>query len=161
MSLLLAHRCIRCGAIFWTLLDKSGHWSARAHIANSGSFPAQSLKQGTKRQISTTSSRISNAGPATIGHEFRTLDLGWVRHECWMRRGTSAGRGKGEIALVRGTARGERVDYAPCANRGGGEGHAYPEPTVRFYGTPEAAWRAVGVCLAYGLPILSLRRVWY
>jgi len=26
----------------------------RAHIANSGSFPAQSLKQGTKRQISTT-----------------------------------------------------------------------------------------------------------
>src|SRR5450756_987013 len=54
--LLLAHRCIRCGAIFWTLLDKSGHWSARAHIANSGSFPAQSLKQGTKRQISTTSS---------------------------------------------------------------------------------------------------------
>jgi hypothetical protein len=78
-----------------------------------------------------------------------------------MRRGTSAGRGKGEIALVRGAARGERVDYAPCANRGGGEGHAYPEPTVRFYGTPEAGWRAGGVCLAYGLLILSLRRVWY
>jgi hypothetical protein len=43
----------------------------------------------------------------------------------------------------------------------GGKGHAFPEPTVRFYGTPEAGWRAVGVCLAYGLPILSLRRVWY
>jgi hypothetical protein len=42
----------------------------------------------------------------------------------------------------------------------GGPGHAYPEPTVRFHGTPEAGWRAVGICLAYGLPILSLRRVW-
>jgi hypothetical protein len=42
----------------------------------------------------------------------------------------------------------------------GGHDHAYPEPTIRFHGTPEAGWRAVGVCLAYGLPIVSLRRVW-
>jgi hypothetical protein len=42
----------------------------------------------------------------------------------------------------------------------GGDGHAYPEPTVRFYGTPEAGWRAVGVCLAYGFPVASLRRAW-
>ena len=42
----------------------------------------------------------------------------------------------------------------------GSPGHSYPEPTVRFYGTPEAGWRAVGVCLAYGLPILFLRRIW-
>lgn len=42
----------------------------------------------------------------------------------------------------------------------GGEGHAYPEPTIRFHGTPEAGWRAVGICLAYGLPIFTLRRVW-
>jgi hypothetical protein len=42
----------------------------------------------------------------------------------------------------------------------GGEGHAYPEPTVRFYGTPEAGWRALSVCFAYGLPVLALRRVW-
>jgi hypothetical protein len=42
----------------------------------------------------------------------------------------------------------------------GGEGHAYPEPTIRFHGTPEAGWRAVAICLAYGLPILTLRRVW-
>ena len=34
-------------------------------------------------------------------------------------------------------------------------------PAVRFYGTPEAGWRALGVCLAYGLPILALRQVWY
>jgi hypothetical protein len=37
--------------IYWR---HSGHCSALAHIANSGIFPAQSLKQGTKRQISTT-----------------------------------------------------------------------------------------------------------
>lgn len=43
----------------------------------------------------------------------------------------------------------------------GGEGHSFPEPTVRFHGTPEAGWRAMGICLAYGLPILSLRRVWH
>ncbi|SRR6266852_7153556 len=42
----------------------------------------------------------------------------------------------------------------------GGPGHAYTEPTVRFHGTPEAGWRAVGICLAYGLPIMSLRRIW-
>ena len=47
-----------------------------------------------------------------------------------------------------------------CESCEGGPGHAYPEPTVAFYGTPEAGWRAVAVCLAYGLPVLSLRRVW-
>ena len=42
----------------------------------------------------------------------------------------------------------------------GGPGHAYTEPTVIFHGIPEAGWRAVGICLAYGLPIMSLRRIW-
>ena len=42
----------------------------------------------------------------------------------------------------------------------GGSEHSYPEPTIRFHGTPEAGWRALSVCLAYGLPVLSLRRAW-
>lgn len=42
----------------------------------------------------------------------------------------------------------------------GGLGHSYTEPTVRFYGTPEAGWRAMGVCLAHSLPIAQLRRAW-
>jgi hypothetical protein len=42
----------------------------------------------------------------------------------------------------------------------GGVAHAYPEPTVRFYGSIAAGWHAVGVCLDNGLPISSLRRVW-
>ena len=47
-----------------------------------------------------------------------------------------------------------------CESCEGGPGHAYPEPTVAFYGTPEAGWRAVAACLASGLPVRSLRRVW-
>ena len=43
----------------------------------------------------------------------------------------------------------------------GGDGHAFTEPTIRLFGTPEAGWRALGVCLAYGLPVLQLQRVWY
>lgn len=47
-----------------------------------------------------------------------------------------------------------------CESCEGGPGHAYPEPTVAFYGTPEAGWRAVSICLAHGLPVLSLKRTW-
>jgi hypothetical protein len=42
----------------------------------------------------------------------------------------------------------------------GGVGHSYPEPTVAFYGGPAAGHRAVAVCLDYGMPVLSLKRVW-
>lgn len=42
----------------------------------------------------------------------------------------------------------------------GGPGHAYPEPTVAFYGGHAAGWRAIAVCLDHGLPVLSLKRVW-
>jgi hypothetical protein len=47
-----------------------------------------------------------------------------------------------------------------CESCEGSPGHAYPEPTVAFYGGPDAGWRALAVCLAYGLPVRSLRRVW-
>lgn len=47
--------------------------------------------------------------------------------------------------------------YESCE---GGPGHSYPEPTIRFHGVPEAGWRALALCLAYGLPILALRRTW-
>jgi hypothetical protein len=42
----------------------------------------------------------------------------------------------------------------------GGNGHSYPEPTVAFLGGPDAGWRALSACLAYRLPVMSLRRVW-
>lgn len=46
-------------------------------------------------------------------------------------------------------------------SRESGAGHAFTEPTIRFHGTPEAGWRAMGICLAHGLPVLALRRTWY
>lgn len=54
----------------------------------------------------------------------------------------------------------QKHEIETCESCEGGPGHAYPEPTVAFYGTPEAGWRAVSVCLAHGLPVLSLKRVW-
>jgi len=42
----------------------------------------------------------------------------------------------------------------------GGPGHAYPEPTVRFYGERGAGFRALAVALEHGLNVLHLRRVW-
>jgi hypothetical protein len=42
----------------------------------------------------------------------------------------------------------------------GGEGHAYPEPTIRFHGQREAGWKALAVAQAVRLGVLELRRVW-
>lgn len=42
----------------------------------------------------------------------------------------------------------------------GGEGHAYPEPTVRFHGDAFEGFRALAVALRAGLHVLALRRAW-
>lgn len=42
----------------------------------------------------------------------------------------------------------------------GGEGHAYPEPTVRFHGDQPEGFRALAVAQREGLPVTSLRRAW-
>lgn len=42
----------------------------------------------------------------------------------------------------------------------GGEGHAYPEPTVRFHGDRAEGLRALSVALRAGLPVYNLHRVW-
>jgi hypothetical protein len=42
----------------------------------------------------------------------------------------------------------------------GGEGHAYPEPTIRFHGHPSEGFRAYAIALANGIDVLALRRVW-
>jgi hypothetical protein len=41
----------------------------------------------------------------------------------------------------------------------GGQGHAYPQPTVAFLGGPDAGWHALSARLAHRLPVRSLRRV--
>lgn len=42
----------------------------------------------------------------------------------------------------------------------GGDGHAYPEPTVRFHGNSSEGFRAFNAAMTFGLPVLSLRRVY-
>lgn len=42
----------------------------------------------------------------------------------------------------------------------GGEGHAYPEPTVRFYGNRAEGFRALAAAMQAGLRVAYLRRTW-
>ena len=42
----------------------------------------------------------------------------------------------------------------------GGDGHAYPEPTVRFYGNIGEGYRALAIALTADLRVMSLRRTW-
>ena len=42
----------------------------------------------------------------------------------------------------------------------GGEGHAYPQPTVRFHGYRAEGLRALAIALEGRLPVAELRRVW-
>lgn len=42
----------------------------------------------------------------------------------------------------------------------GGAGHAYPAPTIRFYGDRAEGFRALAIALRSGLAIKDLRRVW-
>ena len=42
----------------------------------------------------------------------------------------------------------------------GGDGHAYPEPTVRFHGERPAGFVALAAAMYAGLPVKDLRRVW-
>ena len=43
----------------------------------------------------------------------------------------------------------------------GRKGSCLSSANDKFHGTLEAGWGAVGICLAYGLPILVIRRMWY
>lgn len=59
--------------------------------------------------------------------------------------------------LVRVLAEGGVETFESCE---GGHGHAYPEPTIRFFGQREAGWKALAVAQAVRLKVSELRRVW-
>jgi hypothetical protein len=42
----------------------------------------------------------------------------------------------------------------------GGAGHAYPEPTVRFYGDQSEGFKALAVAFKNQLRVAALRRAW-
>lgn len=39
----------------------------------------------------------------------------------------------------------------------GGEGHAFPDPTVRFHGGSWVGYKAFAIAMEHGLPVLHLR----
>jgi len=39
----------------------------------------------------------------------------------------------------------------------GGNGHPFPDPTIRFYGSPWAGYRAFAVAMEHGLPVFALQ----
>ena len=47
--------------------------------------------------------------------------------------------------------------YESCE---GGQGHSYPEPTVRFHGDHSEGFRALAIALQHALPVLFLRKLW-
>jgi hypothetical protein len=42
----------------------------------------------------------------------------------------------------------------------GGEGHAFPVPTIRFHGQRDEGFRALALALQRSLPVRDLRRAW-
>ena len=42
----------------------------------------------------------------------------------------------------------------------GGDGHAFPEATVRFYGQQSEGFRALAIAVEHGLAVRELRRYW-
>src|SRR2546430_11989996 len=65
-----------------------------------------------------------------------------------------------DLGIVRGVLLLNEFQIETFESCEGGPGHAMPQPTIRFHGTPEAGWRALSVCLAHGLPVHALRRYW-
>ena len=47
--------------------------------------------------------------------------------------------------------------YESCE---GGKGHAYPEPTICFYGEIAEGFRALAIAIENGLPVDEIRQFW-
>ena len=52
---------------------------------------------------------------------------------------------------------GDFETYESCE---GGEGHAYPEPTIRFHGNRGEGFRAFAWLMTHGVAPSSIRRIW-
>lgn len=62
------------------------------------------------------------------------------------------------IAVAVNTLRQGGIEtYESCQ---GGEGHAFPGPTVRFHGDRSEGFRALAIALRAKLPVAELRRFW-
>lgn len=42
----------------------------------------------------------------------------------------------------------------------GGEGHCFPEPTIRFYGDRNEGFRALAIASQHGFPVCAIKKTW-
>lgn len=62
------------------------------------------------------------------------------------------------IALYVLTLRDAGIEtYESCE---GGEGHAFPEPTIRFHGDRTEGFRALAIARQHDFPVASIKRAW-
>lgn len=67
-----------------------------------------------------------------------------------------------DLGVVRAVKVLRDAEIATVESCDGSEGHGYPEPIIRFEGTPAEGWRAISVLMAFGdtFPIRRLSRTW-
>jgi len=62
--------------------------------------------------------------------------------------------------IVRGVKILRDAGFATIESCEGGEGHAYPEPTIKFAGDQPTGWAALAALMTYRLPIRRAGQMW-
>jgi hypothetical protein len=65
-----------------------------------------------------------------------------------------------DLGIVRGVQILKDTHFATLQSCQGGEGHAFPEPTILFQATRAGAFHALSVLMTYELPVTELGQVW-
>jgi len=82
----------------------------------------------------------------------------------WDREGlveyAAAFSGTLDLGIARAVRILREADLHTIESCEGGPDHSYPEPTVKFSGTPACGWKAAAQLMYRGLPIKRLGQVW-
>lgn len=65
-----------------------------------------------------------------------------------------------DLRIVRAVKVLKDAEFTTIESCEGGEGHAYPEPTIKFAGSRATGWRALGELLTFGLPLNHIGQMW-
>ena len=65
-----------------------------------------------------------------------------------------------DLGIVRAVKILRDADIHTIESCEGGEGHSYPQPTVKFSGTPAEGWHALSRLMTFDLPVDWIGQVW-